>query len=174
MLAECLLTLCLIALSIWGYRQFERSRRRRAMARMRATGKQGEVRASRWLRANGFHIASTQVRRTCTLQVDGIARTFEVRTDFLVVDPRGRLAVVEVKTGASADPTSSATRRQILEYASVYGVQDVYLFDGSQERLMHLEFANQPRGVLVVSSEGWFHWLLLGFVSGGGAVALFL
>jgi hypothetical protein len=169
------LVLCLVVIiSIWGYRQFERWRRRRAMALMRAAGRKGEVRAERWLRANGFSIVSDQVQRTCTLHVDGIARTFEVRADFLVEDPRGRLAVVEVKTGASASPTSSTTRRQILEYASVYGVQDVYLFDGSQERLMHMEFANQPSGALVVSSEDWFRWFFLGLVAGGVAVALFL
>lgn len=111
---------------------------------MRQAGRRGEERAERWLRSNGFRIDTDQARRTCNVKINGAPATFEVRADFLVRNPKGEPAVVEVKTGASADPRSSATRRQIFEYASVYGVKHVYLFDGTNEKLMHLEFAEHP------------------------------
>ena len=59
---------------------------------------------------------------------------FTVRADYLV-ERQGVRAVVEVKTGAVADPSSRGTRRQILEYAWVYGVTEVYLFDADAQRL---------------------------------------
>jgi hypothetical protein len=147
------------------------------MRRMRKAGREGEERAQRWLLRNGFRIDSDQARRECQILVDGTPDTFQVRADFLVRDPRGRTAVVEVKTGESASPRSSATRRQILEYAAVYGVRDVYLFDGTQEKLMHLEFVgtpptSAPRGG-AACAKAWFIGVLMGL--GAAAVApLFL
>lgn len=173
MAVEVAVALFFIALGVWGYRRFERWRSRRRMAQMRVAGRQGEVRAERWLRANGFRIESDQARRSCTVSVNGQPMTFEVRADFLVQDPRGESAVVEVKTGASADPKSAATRRQIFEYAAIYGVKNVYLFDGTTDRLMHLEFVDQPSLVGLPRRRIWLPWGLAGFVAGVLAAALF-
>ncbi len=57
-----------------------------------------------------------------------------MRADYLV-ERHGVRAVVDVKTGAVANPSSRGTRRQILEYAWVYGVSEAYLFDADEERL---------------------------------------
>jgi hypothetical protein len=46
--------------------------------------------------------------------------------------------VVEVKTGAVADPLARETRRQILEYAWVYGVNEVHLFNADDESLQRV------------------------------------
>lgn len=143
------------------------------MAQVRVAGRQGEERAERWLQANGFRIESNQARRSCTVRVNGQPMTFEVQADFLVLDPRGESAVVEVKTGASADPKSAATRRQIFEYAAIYGVKNVYLFDGTTERLMHLEFAGRTSLVGLPHRRNLLPWVLAGFVVGLLAAALF-
>lgn len=161
---EILFALFFLLLGVGGYRRFSRWRSNRQMAKMRKAGRQGEERAERWLRSNGFRIETDQARRTCNVKINGTSATFEVRADFLVRNPKGERAVVEVKTGASADPRSSATRRQIFEYASVYGVKHVYLFDGSNEKLMHLEFAERPG---IPGGKGHMGagllWLLVGF-----------
>jgi len=158
-----------LVLGIWIYRRFSRWNSNRKMARMRKAGREGEERAERWLRSNGFRIETDQARRTCNVKINGAAATFDVRADFLVRNPKGERAVVEVKTGASADPRSSATRRQIFEYASVYGVKHVYLFDGTNEKLMHLEFA-EPLGV--PGAKRRLPFWLLSFVVGLGLGAL--
>lgn len=160
-----LLALGGIALGVWGARRYARWRRRRRMARMRETGRRGEASAERWLRAHGFTIESGQVTRSCTVQVNGSAMSFDVRADYLVRDSRGTLAVVEVKTGAAADPRATATRRQLFEYAAVYGVQDVYLFDGSAERLLHLEFV-APFAARGRPRAGRLLWIALGVAVG--------
>jgi hypothetical protein len=160
-----LLAIGCLALGVWGTRHYTRWRMRRRMARMRQAGRRGEARAERWLRAHGFSIESEQVARACTVRVNGSAVSFDVRADYLVRDPKGALAVVEVKTGAAADPRATGTRRQLFEYAAVYGVQDVYLFDGSAEQLLHLEFL-EPAGPRGRPRGGRLVWILLGFAVG--------
>jgi Holliday junction resolvase-like predicted endonuclease len=165
-LREVAVAAIFLVLGLWLYQRFARWRSRWRMARMRKTGREGEQRAERWLRSNGFRIETDQARRTCRVKINGEPATFEVRADFLVKNPRGELAVVEVKTGASADPRSSATRRQIFEYAAVYGVKDIYLFDGTQERLMHLEFLEGPGRSPAGLGGGGLRWLLVGALLG--------
>ncbi len=93
--------------------------------------------ARAWLEANGFRILEEQATRTAELIVNGTAQPFIVRADYLVARD-GVRAVVEVKTGAVADPANRATRRQVLEYAWVYDVDAVYLFDADDERLIEI------------------------------------
>jgi len=95
------------------------------------------VQARGWLERNGFTIVDEQVSQLSYLIVNGEESPFTVRADYLV-EREGVRAIVEVKTGAVADPSSRGTRRQILEYAQVYGVSDVYLFDADSQRLHHI------------------------------------
>jgi len=99
-----------------------------------------EVRAERWLARHGFRIVDRQILRRGEIHVDGEPYRFDVRAD-LIVERDGERALVEVKTGAAAEPSSSATRRQMLEYGVVFGVSALYLFDADRERLMHVRFA---------------------------------
>ena len=107
---------------------------RRQLARRWSRARRGEEQARGWLERNGFTVLDEQVNRPSFLIVDGEESPFTVRADYLV-ERHGVRAVVEVKTGAVADPSSRGTRRQILEYALVYGVNEVYLFDADAQRL---------------------------------------
>jgi len=64
-------------------------------------------------------------------------------------------AVVEVKTGAVADPSSRGTRRQILEYAWVYGVSEVYLFDADAQQLHSI---GVPASAGAAAPARWMSW----------------
>lgn len=100
---------------------------------------EGEVLAERWLVANGYRILERQASRRCIMHINGRVAEYDVRADLLVERDERRL-LVEVKTGEAADPRFPATRRQLREYASVFEVDAVYLFDASNQRLHQIEF----------------------------------
>jgi Holliday junction resolvase-like predicted endonuclease len=103
-----------------------------------------ELRAERWLERHGFRIVDRQIQRRGEIHVDGEPYRFDVRAD-LIVERDGERALVEIKTGEAAEPNSSATRRQMLEYGVVFGVPALYLFDADHEQLMHVRFAALER-----------------------------
>jgi hypothetical protein len=72
--------------------------------------------------------------------VDGERLDFEVRADLLVTR-WWRTYVVEVKTGTSApNPKTTATRRQLREYAAVYDVDGLLLADMNAGELHEVHF----------------------------------
>jgi Holliday junction resolvase-like predicted endonuclease len=147
-----------------------KARLRFRLARSRARGQRGEVQAARWLERHGFTIVEEQATRTSMLMVDGQPCPFEVRADF-VVRKGGRLAVIEVKTGAAAAITSSSTRRQLLEYAAIYRVDAVYLFDANTDSLYHTHFphlplAHSPR--IPAAFHRWLQVAVLAIAVAGG------
>lgn len=127
------LVLCLVV-GAWIGGRVRRFWLRRRLARQWGHARRGEQQARGWLERHGFTVLDEQVSRASLLVVDGEDAPFTVRADYLV-ERDGVRAVVEVKTGAVANPSSRGTRRQILEYAWVYGVSEVYLFDADEERL---------------------------------------
>ena len=115
---------------------------RRLLARMDVAA-DGERLAERWLAARGHVVLERQLTRRCRMHINGRVAEFDVRADLLVrID--GAEAIVEVKTGDAADPRLPATRRQLREYAQVFGVERVYLFDANAQRLHAVEFPDEP------------------------------
>jgi len=121
-------------------------------ARMRASrlrkqvsrGAKGEERAKQYLLKNGFTILEEQASRHPTLLVDGERRAFSIRADFLV-SKKGRIAIVDAKTGKSgSDPCAINVRRQLFEYLHCYKVDDVYLYDADHSRLLEIRFQSVP------------------------------
>lgn len=125
--------LCIV-LGIWIGNRVRRFWLRRTLARRFRRARKGEARARDWLEGNGFTVMDEQVSQQSVLIVNGEEAPFVVRADY-VVERDGVRAVVEVKTGAVANPSARETRRQILEYAWVYNVREVYLFDADCEEL---------------------------------------
>jgi hypothetical protein len=123
-----------------GYRALHRWQVARRIHGIRERGRAAEEVAESWLRRHGFTVDAGQSQKVSHLVVDGIPHAFRVRADFVVRDPKGQRAIVEVKTGAATNPVSPATRRQIFEYAAVYGVSSVYLFDGGAQELRKVSF----------------------------------
>ncbi len=99
----------------------------------------GEARAETWLLSQGYRVLERQVSRRCQMHINGRVAEFDVRAD-LLVQIGDEVAVVEVKTGESADPRFPATRRQLREYCAVFEVDEIYLFDANANRLHKVEF----------------------------------
>ncbi len=110
----------------------------------------GEELAERWLAARGHRVLERQVTRRCVMWVDGVETPYDLRAD-LLVEIAGERVLVEVKTGDAADARATATRRQLREYAAEFGVERLYLFDATRQRLHAVEFDTHnglaPRGV---------------------------
>jgi Holliday junction resolvase-like predicted endonuclease len=133
-----------------------RWRQQRRLARSRTQGRLGEARAQDWLRRNGYTIVEEQAERSAILVLGDREVPFTVRADFLV-RRRGQTAVVEVKTGLAASIETSATRRQLLEYAALYDVDEIFLFDADAECLHRAHFPHLARQ----SNYGTRSWRLL-------------
>ncbi len=79
--------------------------------------------------------------REATLRFDGEPLTFSVRADLIARCRRGRLFVVEVKTGSLApDPRHGPTRRQLLEYSLIFGTPYLLLVDMQARRIHEIGF----------------------------------
>lgn len=124
-----LILLAALLLLVAGYRLARAGVSRRARARARG-GLRGEAAAARLLARAGYEVEGRGVARSASITVDGERLVYEVRADMLARCRHGLLHVVEVKTGARApDPLLGATRRQLLEYAMVFGTAHVLLVD---------------------------------------------
>ncbi len=123
----------------------------------------GEDRAREYLLRHGFTILEEQATLHPHMWIDDTRTEFTVRADY-VVRKHGRRGVVDAKTGTHApDPASSDTRRQLLEYARCYDVDDVHLFDAERDRLRKIRFDSSGRRRSAVRLFWWFvTGLLLG------------
>jgi Holliday junction resolvase-like predicted endonuclease len=99
----------------------------------------GERRAEQWLTAQGYRVLERQVTRRCVMHINQRVAEYDVRAD-LLVQMGNENVIVEVKTGDAADPRLPATRRQLREYCDVFGVERIYVFDASNERLHEVQF----------------------------------
>lgn len=98
-----------------------------------------ELLAEHWLTARGHQILDRQLTHRSTIWINEVPTDFDTRADLLVQMGPDRV-LVEVKTGEAADPRSPATRRQLREYAAVYGVSVLYLFDADRQQLHRIDF----------------------------------
>jgi Holliday junction resolvase-like predicted endonuclease len=147
--------IALLLLGAWLGSRVRRFFLRRRLARRWRHARHGEEKARDWLEQRGFTVLDEQVTQPSYLIVNGEASPFTVRADYLV-ERNGVRAVVEVKTGEVADPSSRGTRRQILEYAWVYGVSEVYLFNADTEQLHRIQVPEMAGGVVPARRRAWF------------------
>jgi hypothetical protein len=116
---------CVVA----GFRLAGHGASRRARGRNRVA-QRGEREAIALLELAGYTICGRGVTRQATLRFDGEPLAFGVCADLVARCPRGRLHVVEVKTGDLApDPRHGPTRRQLLEYSLIFGTPHLLLVD---------------------------------------------
>ena len=112
----------------------------RGPARARRLGRAGARRAVEILRRAGFTVLGTEVVREGAVEIDGRIEPFVVRVD-AVVRRGGTLWVAEVKAGAdTATAHDRTTRRQMLEYAHVFGASGVLLVDARRGHVHVVRF----------------------------------
>ena len=128
----------------------------RRLRRRFARGAEGQREARDFLRRRGFELLAEEHEVTGLLEVDGEARPYDVRVDYLVRRGR-RLYGVEVKTGSKAtDPLYIPTRRQLLEYSHLLDVDGLYLLDMDAKKMMKIQFVHPAR-----RRGAWWFWLVL-------------
>jgi Holliday junction resolvase-like predicted endonuclease len=113
-----------------------RSRERNHVAR------RAEKRAVALLAREGYELVQEKPSTRFGLEVDGAPFVVEIEADLLVRRRGAGLAIVEVKSGNRApDLRHGATRRQLLEYALAFGVDEVVLVDMAAEEVRLVSFA---------------------------------
>jgi hypothetical protein len=128
--------------------------RRRLRAQSLRAGR-GEDRAEVLLDRAGWQVEGRQVSQRYDLEVDGKKVSVLVRADF-IVRRDGRRYVAEVKTGKLAPRIETpSTRRQLLEYRVVFGVDGVLLVDAESERISFVEFPVLVHGRRSASVAWW-------------------
>jgi Holliday junction resolvase-like predicted endonuclease len=100
---------------------------------------EGEQSAERFLLAQGHTILERQALQRATMHINNRVAEFDVRAD-LIVQMGSDIALVEVKTGDAADPRHPATRRQLREYADLFDVDRLFLFDATSQKLHEIHF----------------------------------
>lgn len=116
------------------------TRMRRGNARRHRAAMHGEDRADAVLEAYGFTVLEHQVTARFLLVIDGEEVWVDNRVDRLV-ERDGQLYVADVKTGDRArDPTTPATRRQLLEYLLVHEADGALVVDMEAEVVVEVGF----------------------------------
>jgi hypothetical protein len=110
------------------------------MAKSRRIGRRAERRARTLIKRAGFRVVDVQPSATVLVNVDGRDERFLVRGD-LLVRKRRRLYLVEIKGGAGGGSVAHrGTRRQLLEYATVFDVHGTLLVDVPGARIQQVTF----------------------------------
>ncbi len=100
----------------------------------------GEDAADAVLGRYGYRVLDAQVTVEFPLEIDGETVWVHNRAD-RVVEQDGRIYVADVKTGDRArDPTTPATRRQLLEYWLSHEADGVLLVDMETETVHVVAF----------------------------------
>lgn len=154
------------SLRLWALR----SAPRRRIENARRRGAAGELRAETLFERLGLTVLERQCRASYSIDVDGVAHTVTVRADFIVAAGDNRY-VAEVKTGLVAPRIDTpATRRQLLEYSLVFGVDGVLLVEADEDRVHTIDFhsASTPPKT---SPHTWSYFIL-GTLVGASLFAL--
>ena len=144
--------------------------RLRLFAKRMKRGEVGEEIGKAYLIKHGFTIIEEQPRESSIILIDGVPNKYNVRADFLV-ERKGRRSIVEVKTGnVSTNPTSTNSRRQLLEYSHIYDVDDLLFFDAESKKLQKISFPDYKRSPVHPPLITIF---IIGVIIGAASVALF-
>ena len=133
------------AVLVFAAYELARARVRRWLVARRMRAQSGralgaEAWARRLLERKGYRILGAQVTTAYELLVDGRPLSIVVRADYVVERERKRF-VAEVKSGELAPSLeTSATRRQLLEYAVAFPVDGVLLVDAEAGLVHEVEF----------------------------------
>ena len=110
------------------------------LSRLRGQRRIARHRRLRLLHRAGYRVLDTEVTATGAVEVDGERHEYSVRADALV-RRWFRRYVAEFKGGASsARPGNRDTRRQLLEYATLFDVHGILLVDADAGRIHRIRF----------------------------------
>lgn len=105
--------------------------------------KKGEKKAVNLLKKYNFNILSEQPVINYPFYINDEINTITLRPDF-IAERNNKKYIIDVKTGNIAtNPTYSQTRRQLLEYSVISGIDGVFLLDMERIKLIKVSFFNE-------------------------------
>jgi len=138
--------------------------------------KRGEVEAIKLLENKGYSIIGIQEKKTIVTWINGKPRNNHLTVD-LIAKRRGKIYIVEVKTGKKASsPLLAGIRRQLLEYFLAFNPHGIILVDMEKKALHEISFeicGNDKKwtNILIILIIGLFGlicgWFLYKFANGG-------
>ncbi|MFB6317582.1 hypothetical protein [Saccharicrinis sp. FJH54] len=133
--------LLLVFLSLYLFRMvFIQYRMNRKQRRRMRLGKKMEGKAEKFLARKGFRHIQYQKPYQYKLAEDGRQKNIRIIPDFTATR-RGKLCVIEVKTGESAPSVhNESTRRQLLEYHHALQPDHLFLLDMGKQQLKEITF----------------------------------
>ncbi|MEZ4322934.1 MAG: PD-(D/E)XK nuclease family protein [Myxococcota bacterium] len=141
--ALLVVALVLLALAVLGWWRAHTRVRRNNTRRLKVAFA-GEDAADAVLAAHGFEVLDHQVIVEFPMELDGAEVWVQNRAD-RVVQRDGRIYVADVKTGDRArDPTTPATRRQLLEYWLSHEADGILLVDMEAQTVTEVSFPAFP------------------------------
>jgi hypothetical protein len=151
--------------SRWARGAWRRLRMRRRFAR----AQRAEDAAAKVLARSGYKVLDSQPELSWIVRLDRRAYTVDIRADYLVKRGRKRY-IAEVKTGNHAPSiTTSATRRQLLEYMMAYPVDGVLLVDMEDESIYHVDFSGL-QNMSAPSNAAFLRGALAGLIAGAALI----
>ena len=102
-------------------------------------GKKAEQKAITLLKKNGYKIESFQTTAKGKLLQDDETVSFFIRADLIVSKDKKKF-IAEVKSGKAASIEEIYTRRQLLEYSTVFNNKNLILIDIEKNKIKKIEF----------------------------------
>ncbi|MGC6419425.1 MAG: hypothetical protein ACON3Z_20040 [Bradymonadia bacterium] len=152
-LAIVLLAVVCLLLSVRTLRM--RLQRRRTLNKA-AWGRRAETEIGAHLEKQGYESVIQHPSVRYVWRLDGADMSVNATPDWLV-EKDGQRFLVEVKTGAQANPNLAAIRRQLLEYATYGDVDGVLFVNGDTGSVQRVEFPVAYRTVMPT-----WAWRLIG------------
>jgi hypothetical protein len=143
--------------------------RRYFIAKRLKHGRKSEEKAFHIIEAYGFKVVDYQQPFDYFMHISGAKQAVRLRPDF-IIEKSGKRYICEVKTGEMAtDPAMTATRRQLIEYATMIANEGIYLLDADKETLTLVEF-RQKSGI--AESVFWRN-LSIALLAGYAAILIY-
>ena len=102
-------------------------------------GRKSERKAIKLLIKKGYKVINQQLTTKGYLYENGNRVDYKVRPDFMVTKDKVTY-IAEIKTGLSASIETISTRRQLLEYSTLFNSSKVILVDISKKEIKVIEF----------------------------------
>lgn len=167
--------------SAWGSRWWTKRADTRRRVDLARKAKLAESDAEALAEQLGYAIVGRQVVRKYPLRVGGDVFEVELRVD-LVLKKDNELFLAEVKSGDRApDVQHAPTRRQLLEYAYAFDVEEILLFDMTARTVHPIRFPaedpvptenNETSGSPPPTREAGFWLIIAGMILGLGAATI--
>jgi Holliday junction resolvase len=137
-----IVVIAILVILLLKYKYTEYTKRRKQRKQF-SRGVKLENEAKSYLEKKGYKVIYEQHEYIHQYEVNGVIHKSVLRPDY-IVSRKGKMYIVEVKSGKSAiSIANSGTRRQILEYDYVIENDGIFLLDMENKELQLVKFSTK-------------------------------